>query len=55
MVTLVCIDEGFGLRNHLVGYTVKPEKALVGFVVSPTFIFGIWHMCDWMKERFSAT
>ena len=46
-----CIDEGFGPRNLLTG---KPEEALVGFVVSPTFMLGIWHEGDWLKERFGS-
>lgn len=32
---------------------VKHEEALVGFVVSPTFMLGIWYEGDWLKERFA--
>ena len=28
------------------GYTVKPKEALVGCVVSPIFMLGIWHGGD---------
>lgn len=31
---------------------VKPDEALIGSLVSSTFIFGIWHESDWLKERF---
>ena len=37
------------------GYTVKLEEALVGFVVSPKFMLGIWNKGDWLRERFSST
>ena len=38
--------------NPLVGYMIKPEEALVSFVVSPTFMHGIWQGGDWLKEIF---
>jgi len=31
---------------------VWPQEALVGFVLSPAFMLGIWQRADWMKERF---
>ena len=45
----------FGPRNPLGRYTIKIEEALVGFVVSPTFMLGKWNKGDWMKERFRST
>jgi len=38
----------------MVGYAVKPEEALVGFIVSPTSILGIWHGGNWLKEIFGS-
>ena len=55
MVKPCSIYEGFGPRNPLVGYTTKPEEALVGFVLSPTFMLGIWNMGDSLKEIFGST
>jgi len=37
-----------------VGYTTNPEEALAVFVVSPTFMLGIWHGANWMKEIFGS-
>ena len=34
---------------------VKLDEALVGFVMSPTFMPGIWHGGDWLKEIFGST
>ena len=36
------------------GYMVNLEEALVGFVVSPIFMLGIWHEGDWMKQIFDS-
>jgi len=45
----------FGPRNPLVGYTINPEEALVGFVMSPTFMLRIWHGGDWLKKIFGSS
>lgn len=34
----------------MVIYTINSKEALVDFVVSPTFMLGIWHGGDWLKE-----
>jgi len=39
----------FGHMNPLVGYKVILEEYLISFIVSPTFILGIWHRGDWMR------
>ena len=36
----------------MVEYTKNPEEALVGFFVSPTFMLGVWHKGDWLKQIF---
>jgi len=38
----------------MVGCMVKPQEALIGFVMNPTFMLGIWHEGDWLKERFGS-
>ncbi len=49
----VCLS--FGPQNPFVGYRVNTEESLIGFVMSPTFMLGIWHGGDWLKERFGST
>ena len=39
-----------GLRNPLTGCMKNTKEALIGIVVSPTFMIGIWHECDWLKK-----
>jgi len=34
---------------------LKPEESLIGFVVISTFMLGIWHGGDWLKEIFGST
>jgi len=34
---------------------VNPKGALIRFVASPTFMLGIWHRDDWMKEIFVSS
>ena len=34
---------------------INLKEALVGFVMNPTFMLGIWHGDDWIKERFGST
>jgi len=49
-----CVGACFGPRSPLTsfgGITIKLEEDFC-FVVSPTFMLGIYHNCDWMKERF---
>ena len=33
---------------------VIPEEAFIGFVVSPTFMLGIWHESDLLKQIFGS-
>ena len=47
---IVCLV--FGPRNPLVGCS-KARGNLVGCIVSPTFMLGIWHEGDWLKRDLS--
>ena len=40
--------------SDLVGIAVKPDETYFGLVLSPTFMLGIWHRGDWMKEIFGS-
>ena len=40
--------------SDLVVITVKLEETWISFFVSPTFMFGIWHEGDWLKEIFGS-
>jgi len=38
----------------MAGYAINPKESLVDFVGSPTFMVGIWHEGDWLKERLGS-
>ena len=40
--------------TDLVGIVVKSEEIWFGLVMSPTFMLGIWHGGDWLKETFGS-
>lgn len=37
-----------------VGIAVKLEEIWFGLVLSPTFMLGLWHEADWIKEIFGS-
>jgi hypothetical protein len=36
------------------GYLVNLKEAFIHSIMSPTFMLGMWHGVDWMKERFGS-
>lgn len=38
--------------SDLMGIATKLDQTWFALVLIPTFLLGIWHGCDWLKERF---